>query len=334
MGWKRALAAYAATVLLVNAPGIATAATPEATAFRVGYYPATMIGLPLYVAIARGSFAAKGLDVTAVNFSAGPNLTSALLSGSIDGGLNGFDIWASLIDRKQKIKVVVMNQALPATLVVTTRVKLPHLSEGYPAVMADLVGTKLKIGVSGRGASAEYYSRMLLKAGGIDPDAWTWVACGSPGDCVAAMKAGVIDADVFYEPGATLAVGQGIGNVVADYRLIPPYSTWQYNGYAFREDVIAKNGQAMCSFQRVMEDTYTWMQDPQNFEQLLAIAGKFIPIDPKLLEQMVRTNVITARTYQGTLSMDSFDRWMDFTINQSKTMTSPIRYSDAIYSCK
>jgi ABC-type nitrate/sulfonate/bicarbonate transport system substrate-binding protein len=175
---------------------------------------------------------------------------------------------------------------------------------------------------------------MLLRAGGIDPDKWTWVACGSPADCVAAMKAGIIDADVFYEPGATLAVGQQIGNLVADYRTIPPYSTWQYNGYAFSDDVIAKNGKAMCAFQRVMEDTYAWMQDPKNFDQLVAIAGKFIPIDQKLLEQMVRANVLTTRTYQATLSQDSFDRWMDFTINQSKTMTAPINYSDAIYSCK
>lgn len=330
------LAACMAMVLILGAyanPKSAGAQNSKPV-LRVGYYPGTMIGLPLYVAIARGSFAAAGLDVRAVNFSTGNATASALLAGSLDGGLHGFDVWASLISKKQKIKVVVMNEALPATLVVSNRVPLPHLSAGYPADMKDLVGTHLKIGVSGRGTSFEYISRMLLQASGIDPDKWTWVACGSPPACVAAMKAGIIDADLFYEPGATLAVDQNIGKVVADYRRIPPYSTWQYNGYAFRDDVIAKEPAAMCTFARVMEETFAWMQDPKNFNELVDISAKFIPMQRSWLEGMVRANVITAKTYQGVLSQDSFERWIDFDLHKAHEMTRPITYADAVYTCK
>src|SRR5579864_3002821 len=86
VGWKfggrvrrLAASAFASSLLALIAPAIAA----HAEAIKLGSITAANVG-PVYVAVAKGYFAAEGLQVELVSFDAAQPVAVAVASGAID----------------------------------------------------------------------------------------------------------------------------------------------------------------------------------------------------------------------------------------------------------
>ena len=90
----------------------------------------------------------------------GPQGLAALEGGSIQLAQNNTDFMLLANAKGLKLQMVVGEWGQQFAFVARKGLTLPHLSEGYPAVMKDLVGDK--VGVSARGAGTEYAMRAAL----------------------------------------------------------------------------------------------------------------------------------------------------------------------------
>ena len=121
-------------------------------AASVGYYPGALISMPVLVAHEQKFFERNGLAVELVPVASGPAMTSAVASGSVTFVNNSWDNLILAVDKGLPVRAVAGSTVkVPFALLVRKGIALPHLAEGYPGIIKDLVGKNwgvLALGVS------------------------------------------------------------------------------------------------------------------------------------------------------------------------------------------
>ncbi len=90
---------------------------------------------------------------------------------------------------------------------------LPHLAEGYPAVMEDLVGKK--IGITVTGGTTDLLVQTLFREAGLPHDAYIAIPTGAGATSVAAFEADQVDV-MMALPGVAQQIGEGNYQMVLD----------------------------------------------------------------------------------------------------------------------
>jgi ABC-type nitrate/sulfonate/bicarbonate transport system substrate-binding protein len=176
-------------------------------------------------------------------------------------------------------------------IVVRSGYSLPHASGGWRGVMTDLKGAK--IGVPARGAAGEMIARALFKEAGVDPDAQTYIATGLPTTTVAALKGGLVDAALTFEPAITLALSQHIA--------IQPFSLDAGTGpadlnyadllFVTTRSYAQSHAAALCTFTKAWDQGLAELHTPADSTKVDAIATSALGVPAPVAAQIVQHNL-------------------------------------------
>jgi len=316
-----AVVAGAVAIALVAACGgsAGTTGQPDAAAetttikSSVGYYPGALLSLPAFIAYEHGFFRDNGLDMTLVSIPNGAAMTAALASGSIQFGNNSYDNLSTAVARGLPLKAVTGSAVrVPFGLIARKGVPLPHLKDGYPKVMQDLLGKKS--GVIALGVSVQFLYEELLTGAGHAPNDVTFLAVGLPGTARPALENGTVDTYLSLEPLPSIVVAQGQGTVVVNLakgegpaRL----NGLNYNGWWANDKTIDKNPDEIKRFARANEQAFCWYSDPKNLGAVVSITKKYVPVPELNDEQYTEMVKNLLPTYGVGITSESIATWQD-----------------------
>jgi ABC-type nitrate/sulfonate/bicarbonate transport system substrate-binding protein len=162
---------------------------------------------PYLVAVAKGYFAAEGLDVDLI-FSGGGTATPALISGSVDGSASSASALSAIL-RGAALRIVLVFADTPI-----------YNIWGQPSIhsLADFKGKA--IGVATRGDTFEVASRLALQKAGIPADAVGFTPIGSGDAGSAAFESGALAGVVLSTSQSAQLIDKGqLKNAHVVYRL-------------------------------------------------------------------------------------------------------------------
>jgi NitT/TauT family transport system substrate-binding protein len=263
MGLRRSVVASA---LIACVSGVFAIADPlaaraqDALEATVGYYPGALISLPALVAKDQKFFEKDGLKVELVPITTGPAMTAAVASGSVTFANNSWDNLVVAVDHGLPVRGVAGSTAkVPFALIARKGLDLPHLKDGYPAVIKDLVGKNW--GVLALGVSVQYIEQKILTDAGYKKDDVTYLAVGLPNTARPALQRGTVDTYLSIEPLPSIFEAKGEGSVVVN--LGPEmFHDLGYNGWWASTATIKDKPQIVSRFVKAMEDSYCWYSDP------------------------------------------------------------------------
>jgi len=242
---------------------------------RINIYPGSIINLPIWVMEDQGFCAARHIKCEAVGIPGAPVALQALVAGSLEVNFLATDVAMQSVSRGNRVKIIALEAPNNIfTLNVRRDVAMPHLKDGYPAVMQDFKG--LRISVTGRGAATEVMTRALLLGAGVPEDSVTFVV-GAPATAYPMMVEKQIDAAMMIEPFTTIckimsvcvtAVSLPNGQGPPDLRAL----NGAFLVFLATDDFIAAHTNTVESFVQAMSDAVAWTKTPANFERVLEIA--------------------------------------------------------------
>ena len=303
---------------------------------RIQEYPGAIASLHEWVLVDAGFCSAHRLKCESVTIPSGPIGLQALAAGSIQVSFASTDVIMQAASHGNDVQVIVGHSPNNIyELDVRADVPLPNKAAGYPAIMKDFVG--LKIGCTARGAATEIQMRALLSGAGISPDAVTYVAVGSPSTAYPTMMAKQIDAAVMFEPFRTLCITQKTCSIAVDLTKGegPPELaalSGAFETFAARREFITSNPIAVQAFIQAMSEGIDWMQKPENFEKVVAIARKHmslgnIPNADAILVELVKEQV---PTYGAKIDRKAVKAFSDF-LMKNKLIDAPVDPASFVY---
>ena len=323
----------AVAVAAVSAVCLAFATVCGAQSIKttVGFYPGALLSLPAFIAEAQGFFKANGLDVTLISIPNGAAMTAAVASSSIQFGNNSYDNLAIAVDKGLPVKAVIGGTVkVPFALVVRDGVPLPHLKDGYPMVIEDLIGKKW--GVIGLGISVHFMSQTLVTGSGHAVKDVTFIAVGLPNTARPALKNKSIDTYFSPEPLPSIAAAKGEGTVVLN--LVKGQGPAQlkdlnYNGWWATDGTIKNNPEVVKRFVRANEQAFCWYSNPRNLDDVVAIVKKYVPV-PDLTDDQYTTMIKDyLPTYGVNITASSIKIWQDMLIAHGQ-IEKPMTRADLV----
>ena len=184
IGWRAAAAA-------VLALGLARSAGAET--ITVTHWGAAFYGAPYAVAMQKGFFKQRGVDITGVLTSTGGGTSVRnTLAGDLPYGEVALPAAIEAIRAGQPLKIVCAGAESIADILWIAKPDSPMNS------IQDIVGKK--IGYTSPGSVTNMLILMAMKAQGIDPGKVTLVPAGGIGANLTAVLSGAIDAGMTGEP--------------------------------------------------------------------------------------------------------------------------------------
>src|ERR1700731_1814354 len=184
IGWRTA----AAWLLALGLARGASAETITVTHWGAGFY-----GAPYAVAMAKGFFKKRGVDITGILTSTGGGTSVRnTLAGDLPYGEVALPAAIEAIKAGQPIKVVCAGVESVADILWIAKPDSPMTS------IKDIVGKK--IGYTSPGSVTNMLILMAMKAQGIDASKVTLVPAGGIGANLTAVLSGAIDAGMTGEP--------------------------------------------------------------------------------------------------------------------------------------
>ncbi|MCP2048245.1 UNVERIFIED_ORG: NitT/TauT family transport system substrate-binding protein [Paenarthrobacter nicotinovorans] len=336
----RAVAALSALTLLGTSLAACAGPTSSADAsekFNVAVYAGNVVSLYAYIGASEGFYKNEGLDVTLVETTAGPQATAALSSGSIDVMLNSPD---NALNAKQQgfdSVVIAGNLKKPLfQLVVKDKANFPHISDGYPAVMQDVVGKKVSTYVLG--SSIDRLGKLLLNGAGLPTDSATFVPVGGPGQGATALDAGQVDVLMDAFNPAIAAEIAGKGSVLLDCSIASCGKAADAAGamsqaYWTTQKALDKKTADFRAFVTAQGKIHAWATDPANSKALLAIMQKYLPVpagvDPSGFYSELQE--LMPRYFSVEVNKDAINANMEAMLEMGD-LKSPVETSSMVWS--
>lgn len=204
---RRAVLAAIVTACVFSGAAGAYATDVKIASFR------SFVFFPVWVAKEGGFFERESLNAELLFFSSGTEMTSALLSQSVDFASTMADRPMLLKDRGQETRhLIALTTQAPYTLVVPLADTLKY------GDIASLKGKR--IAITQKGSATDVAMRALLRPMGVDPDRdLILLALGTHENGIAALKAGQADVVILSEPATTVPIDQEkIGKAFLDLR--------------------------------------------------------------------------------------------------------------------
>jgi NitT/TauT family transport system substrate-binding protein len=262
---------FASTVLVI---GLGCGGAQAQPALRTQVYPGSIVSLPVWVADDGGFCKAEGIECPAVPSASGPLGLQAVAAGSLEVMFTSTDIIMQSASRGNDV-VLITGHSPDNIYELSIRKDIGVKDRSYPAVMKEFVGKT--VGISARGAAVENQMRALLIGAGLSPESVTYVAVGSPNTAYPAFLSKQIQAAVMWEPFRTVCQSKDVCDIAVDMRKGEgPAELKALNGafetFAARRGFVKANKKAVDAFIRAIGNSIAWMQKPENFDKVRAIA--------------------------------------------------------------
>lgn len=305
---------------------------------RIQEYTGTILHFTQWVAADKGFCEAHGIKCEMVKIPSGPTGLQSLAAGSLDISFASTEVTMQAASRGNDVQLIVGHSPQNIyTLNIRKDVPLPHLKDGYPAVVQDLKG--LKVGVTARGSGVELQARALLSGAGISPDAVTYVAVGGPGTAYGSFISEQIDAAMMFEPFRAICHVENTCVDLLDFaKGEGPAEISALNGafetYAARRAFIEEHPVVIDAFIQAMTEATAWVRDPANQGELLEVVkGRFslgaeIANPDAVLEELVRTG---APRYGVEIDRKAVKAFSDYLTNAG-LIPEPVDPETFVYS--
>jgi NitT/TauT family transport system substrate-binding protein len=299
---------FVAVLVLLAVISFAAPPTGAGAKLRVGQTYVWLGDLPLYIAQEKGFYKKHDVEADFITFRGGGELASALVGGSVDIAVAALD---HAIKMREKgldvVSVLVIQDKLGFTM-------FARKGSGIKTV-ADLKGKVL--GTSAPGSASDNYMRYLVAKAGLDPvKDVTLVASGNEGR-IAALKQGAVQGAAFSEPGTSVVLSEGFGEVLHDG------TQWEYpfTVAMVKRDFLAKNRETVKAFvEATLEGARLLRANPAEAE---AVAVKlFGKADPNVIRQATR-NYLPTFSQTGAFSEKSVKFAMELLVD-TKTIKEPV----------
>ena len=301
--------------------GGAPASCAKMDAITVQEYVGIIQNLVPWAAIDQGIFKKYCLEPKMANFPSGPAALAASLQGGLDFLSLAPDTVYVPVSQGFDLKIVAfMNDTIHYVLVAGKHVPLTHKSEGYPAIMKDLVGKK--IGSNAFGSTTDTLARASFTGAGIDPAQANWIAYGPPAAGIAGLVNGSLDAAMFFGDGMDIAVAATGGTIVVDNR--DPKTATSPQIAALRgaslmwvvQTAYAKaNPDVVRRFARANNEAVEWIKNPANFDAVLKIVRTRAPSpdsvpDPEgLLRERTKRYIPQENAHASMRALKAWSDW-------------------------
>ena len=305
---------------------------------RIQEWPGDIYNLVPWVADSEGLFRKHCLNVKFVSLASGPASYAAMVSGSIDfvnGAPDGI-----MRSRAKGVDLRLTSNMYAgqwSALVAGVRLALPHLDQGYPAIMRDLAGTK--IGVTVRGGTTEAFMRSALEGAGMSASSVTFVAVGGVATDVPALQNGIVDAEMMGGAQPELVEALRAGKIILDLRKrdIGPKTVQDLWGatlsWAAYGPFIDKNPQIVAAFTAANNEAIKWIQTSKNRESVYSIVRKHMPL-PELIPNREEALKRIVDRNAGVLGVGipraSIDGWNKYLVSLGQ-ISSPIPYEELVW---
>lgn len=263
-----------------SSPSSTAASGHSTVTASVAYYPGSLTSVPAFIAQAGGFFAKNGLNVQLVPVPNGGAMTAAAVSGSVDFVNNSYDNLEEAISKGLPVKAVVGNTVkAPFALVARAGTPLPHLQDGYPKVIGDLLHTNW--GVIQLGVSTQFIDEELLGGAGYPADSVTYVAVGLPPTALPALLRGSIATYLTFDPMTSIVVDNNEGTDVVDFlkgQGPADFKNVNYNAWWTSTNLLKSQPTLVAKFVKANEEAYCWYSKPSNLPKVVAILQKYVPV--------------------------------------------------------
>ena len=262
----------------------ASAQTPKVGAITYVGFEGAPLNLTEQVAIDRGYFAARGLDVKFVGAANGAQMVSALIGGSAQIGTLTISATAPLMKQGQCFQYLSAGARTYYNLIAQPDLVLPNANQPYPRNLADLKGKR--VAVNARGTAMEFMMDAVLRAGGLTPADVTYIATGGAATAVAAFRNKQVDFALTFpiqeqllKPGEFKYVAKLTEIAAAN----PIYHLTQvFSGASC--DYVKKNPEVVAAFCGAVGEAYRFVNNPANKETVVAVVQKTLSIDKPTAE--------------------------------------------------
>lgn len=306
---QRAVSALAAAGIIAGSV-IGTVRAADEMEVNIGYYPGATFMLPLYVADAKGFYKEAGLKPTFIPVANGPLMNSQLGSGAIDFGFQPPSLVGLARQQGMDLVFIVGNVTMPWVLIARKDLKLPNKGK-YPAVIGDMKG--LNWGVYGRGSDGELFMRVMAGDAKLNVDRdMTWIGVGGPATGLPALKTKRVDVYFTISPAPNVAEIAGYAQTVLDLRKGEgpgDFKGIHYNATVTQRKTAQARPKAVDAIAAATIKAHCWLRKPENFNELLTIAKKQLPVadlSEKQFAEMIRENV---STFTPTMPASHFKTW-------------------------
>jgi ABC-type nitrate/sulfonate/bicarbonate transport system substrate-binding protein len=311
--------------------GLPTARAQQTLKASVGYYPGALISLPVLVAHDRNFFETDGLSVDLVPIATGPAMTSAVASGSVTFVNNSWDNLLVAVEHGLPVRGVVGSTVkVPFALIARNGIPLPHLADGYPAVIKDLVGKKW--GVLALGVSLQYMDETLLTDAGFKANEVTYLAVGLPATARPALQRGIVDTYLSIEPLPSIVTAKHEGTVVLDLAQNQGPAAFHdlgYNGWWASASTITKHPELVSRFVKAMEDSYCWYHNPANLDAVVAIMQHYAKVPELSADEYKAMVQRLIPTFGLAITEHTINTWSQLLLAQGQ-LHAPGKRSDVV----
>ena len=227
------------------------------------------IAWPLYIADAKGMFAAEGIKIEIDQTVFASNIIQDVTAGSVNMGTAGLVEPVRAVAKGAGVAIIREEGGLP-----------PFMLMAKPAIktIAELKGKTVSLG--GIADSTRVYIERMLVPAHLTLDQIDKVYAGSAADRFAQLKSGAVDAALLLPPFDALSEAAGFNNLgnTKDYVKDLPFSGYMVNtawANAHRDTV----KKFLAAYQKAVD----WFYDANNRDAAVAIAVGLTKGDPKVL---------------------------------------------------
>lgn len=163
------------------------------TTIKIGIFPGNTSSSIWVIADKKQFFAQQGLKPEFINFTTGPALAAAVVSGSVDVAYGASSVSFDVAKQSSKLKVLGDFVQYVAYPVVVAKAKATSTaSAGFPANVKSLKG--LTIGVTSLGGVVNKYMDAIVTSAGLSSSDVHYLATGTVQSALSALKNGKVDA--------------------------------------------------------------------------------------------------------------------------------------------
>lgn len=273
----------------------------DATVLNIGFLP-ILIYAPMYLALEKGYYAERGLDVRPTPMNSGTDLAVMVSTNDLHLAISGVGpaFWNGI------------DSDLPLSVIA------PGHEEGNPVATPLMVGADSEIesvdqlagkrvSVNAPGAT-EYWLHAALKTGGLTIDDVDLQFMAFP-DAVTAISTGALDGAMIGEPLATSAVQQGMARILTnDFDVAGVQVTAVYAN----SDWVEGNEETAADFVAAYLQACRDLVDEPNDRLNLTIINKYTEVPMELIAESARP------TYQvnGDVHIDNLVMLQEFFSNR------------------
>jgi ABC-type nitrate/sulfonate/bicarbonate transport system substrate-binding protein len=283
-----ALAAFVTASACALHPAAAQQGAPDRLA--LSYIPSNSMYVDIDAGIDKGFFRKEGFAPQIINGQSSPQMIQMLISGSVEMSIGQPEpIMAAIVHGAKELGVISSPADRPDWYFLTS----PEVKDWQ-----DLKGKT--IGFSSFRVGEYWLARQILSEHGLESTSYNAVIIGVTPLKMAAFAKGAIQGAVMFQPTGEAAARKG-------YHVLWRFSTMQsYPSiiYAVNRKWAAEkdHGKRLA---KAFRDTHTWLYDPKNHDDVIAVMAKYTKRDRAVLEDIYKLYFVTDQIYTRDGSVDA-----------------------------